>query len=892
MKDISIQLFKLSLLCSILLWQGVGLIAQEPEIIAEIESSQVYEGESLIYRVTLNHVDNPAAPDLSGFQDFTVQSAGEVDLNSQQITIINGVRKEIVRRGRQFQFRLTPNKTGTLTIPAPSATIDGQTLRGNELTLKVIAADQQDIAILSLTVDREKVYPTQPFVVTLKVLVKGLPEPQESRDPLTVQDTAPQLTIDWMSDETLPKALQPELPWQEVLQKLVSRRGNGFAVNSIRNSSAFSFFEDSSLGFHPRPQVVKKSDSSGTEVDYWAYEFTRKFTAKSPGNYSFSPVSLKGTFATKIRRNQLQGESIFAKSNSLTVEVKDVPLDLRPDSYIGAIGKFGVVTELSPTNARVGDPMTLTISVNGTGSLEDAFSPDIQKVPEIESNFKTYDSTSQSKDNAKKFVYSIRPLSHDIKEFPSIPISYFDVESEKFVTLFTQPIPLSLSESQQIASTDVIAPNSSKTGQDDKLSLSEGGLLANYSIQTLRNEALDPKPWLVAWCAMFATAAIFTAALSTYKKRNADPAANRRRQALSRAQSSLEQLQSKTQTVNQSEAVDQVRRAITELVSDMVGLPAQGQTVNDIKQQLEQQGIENEIRSDVIRLLEQCEAAKFGSGTASVSELTAQAIDLLRPLHQQLRLKRTSSSALVLLILVVTAGCSGKIDEQTTRQFFEAEQSFEKAQSPKEFQEAALRYQQIIDSGVRSSTVFFNQANAWARAEQPGRAIAAFRQALRFSPRDYNIRANLNTTLAGITGLSGPSSSAVSYLYFWKDWFSIRELFAIETVLILMVLVLGCCWYLIGRFRALLVLMLIPTTVFAATCYQKSIEQAVGKNGVVVSGPVRPLKGDGGKYQPAFTGVIPVGTEFQVLERRRDWVQVNIEGVGPGWIEESKVVLY
>ena len=101
--------------------------AQEPEIVVEVDRQQVYEGESITYRITLNHVENPSPPQLSGFDRFQPESLGEKSLNSQQITIINGRRSEIIRRGQQYNYRLTPQEAGQFNIPAPTAEVNGQT---------------------------------------------------------------------------------------------------------------------------------------------------------------------------------------------------------------------------------------------------------------------------------------------------------------------------------------------------------------------------------------------------------------------------------------------------------------------------------------------------------------------------------------------------------------------------------------------------------------------------------------------------------------------------------------------------------------------------------------------------------------------------------------------
>ena len=57
------------LVCLALLSAG-PVAAQQPELIVEIEKQEIYEGESVLYRLTLNHVDQPVEPELPGFTDF------------------------------------------------------------------------------------------------------------------------------------------------------------------------------------------------------------------------------------------------------------------------------------------------------------------------------------------------------------------------------------------------------------------------------------------------------------------------------------------------------------------------------------------------------------------------------------------------------------------------------------------------------------------------------------------------------------------------------------------------------------------------------------------------------------------------------------------------------
>ena len=95
--------------------------------------SEIYEGQSVVYRVIVDNVENPPTPELRGMADFDVAFLGQQSRDSHQVTIINGVMNEVNHRGREFHFRLTPKRSGEFTIPPPEIKVDGKTLVGEKL---------------------------------------------------------------------------------------------------------------------------------------------------------------------------------------------------------------------------------------------------------------------------------------------------------------------------------------------------------------------------------------------------------------------------------------------------------------------------------------------------------------------------------------------------------------------------------------------------------------------------------------------------------------------------------------------------------------------------------------------------------------------------------------
>jgi len=77
------------------------------------------------------------------------------------------------------------------------------------------------------------------------------------------------------------------------------------------------------------------------------------------------------------------------------------------------------------------------------------------------------------------------------------------------------------------------------------------------------------------------------------------------------------------------------------------------------------------------------------------------------------------------------------------------------------FAEAATAYAKLLESNLRSETLCFNLGNAWFKAGQMGRAIAAYREAERLAPREPGIRFNLQFARKKVSGNEAAPGSLV-----------------------------------------------------------------------------------------------------------------------------------
>ncbi len=603
---------------------------------------EIYEGQSAVYQVRVENVENPATPDMRGTAEFDVAFIRQQSLDSQQITIINGVMKREIHRGRDFLYRVTPKRSGEIQIPAPVLKVDGRTISGATLKLVVLPAGSQDLAVVEVAADRQTVYPTQPVSVTVSVFVKKLPPPASDRDPLSVQNRPPMLHIPWLIDQELPQGLSPQEDWQKWVKRFVDREGNGFGINDLAQESMFSLFGDSNaLAFRPKPQSAVRRDAQGKEAKYLRYDFPRTFTASQVGAITLAPVTLQGMFAAGVSgAGRLSGKEVYAASKPLAILVKDVPLEGRPESYIGAIGHFELDAELAPRQSKVGDPMTFTLTLRGSGSLAVAKAPDLGKVPAVGDRFKVYDATQKTEAGAARFVYALRPLEEGEEPFPAVPVSYFDVDRQQYVTLRSPPIAIKVTKAERLSGDQIVAAPHAAGAMGKELEARREGIFANISdVAAVRDQSIRPGRWLAGLGGCVAVYALLALATVAVRRRTQDKASMRRRTAAARARPRLQAAAAEWQARHVREAADLTQDAFTGLIADVADLHDAGLTPKDVLRHLQAWDVPLALTARVRTLMDSCDAARYGgvSGSASLGE---EAQDVLESLIEALRTQK------------------------------------------------------------------------------------------------------------------------------------------------------------------------------------------------------------------------------------------------------------
>jgi tetratricopeptide (TPR) repeat protein len=208
-----------------------------------------------------------------------------------------------------------------------------------------------------------------------------------------------------------------------------------------------------------------------------------------------------------------------------------------------------------------------------------------------------------------------------------------------------------------------------------------------------------------------------------------------------------------------------------------------------------------------------------------------------------------------------------------------------------EFSAALSAFQAAAHGTDENAALYYNLGNTQYRMGSNGRAIADYRRALMLSPRDEDIRANLEfvrtmvgtrDTLAAL-GVDSPADIPLK-------WLSPREVQAVFYVsyYILALAFLGIL-YLRGRSRRWSAYALAVFAVVAILSYGLSahaLSRFRNSSGAVVVGEEIDLRsGPGNAFERIAT--LRDGVEVKVKSRSAMWVEIELPTGEVGWLRDS-----
>jgi hypothetical protein len=206
------------------------------------------------------------------------------------------------------------------------------------------------------------------------------------------------------------------------------------------------------------------------------------------------------------------------------------------------------------------------------------------------------------------------------------------------------------------------------------------------------------------------------------------------------------------------------------------------------------------------------------------------------------------------------------------------------------YEAAAAAYDQLLADAPATVSLHYNLGNAFFKTGNLGMAIWHYRVAQDLSPRDADIRANLQFARQQVGAQGQVPEGRMGR---WVGWLTLDEWSVLSVVLFwgamggmtLARLKSRLRWPMRIWVRLLIVVWLGSVLSLGAAWHEQH-----GRRVAVVMTESGVRYGPFEESQVQFA--VPAGAELEVMDFREDWVRVEHGRQGAGWMEQSRVRFY
>jgi hypothetical protein len=568
-----------------------ALAAAEVDLSATTDVSEVVLDGTVTLQITATYSSNsaPKEPQLPAFADFDVVSRGQSDQTSFQF--LNGAPS--FRRTRMTTLQLTPRRAGDATIEAIKLDFNGRSYSTQPIKIKVLplGATPSQPTARQMQQQQQQQRQTSPFDAFDPGVGAG--------DPFA--DVHP-----GQHDLLLRASIDNDRPYvgQQVTYSLyLLARSNVSSIDKLQLPRLDGFWTEdveSPQQLVPEPKIIDG-------VPYHAFLLRKRalFPLRS-GKVQIEPseVEVLTGFGMLFSR----GTSRRA-SQPVTLDVQPLPPGKPAAFDVGNVGQWQLSATADPATVNVGAPITLRLVATGRGNVRDLRMPRLATI----SGLRAYDATTTDKERIEQGAVTgtrtveqlLVPERTGTVEIPALAMDIFDPIQKQYRTLHTEPVSIRVAPALSGGSaSEPIAQNVLSAGGVRPIRLRLG------------TASLSAPPWSRTWFFPLLALPPFGLALllgfsGARKMLRIDPTVKRVKLARSAATRRLQGAQALLAKGDAAAFYAEVARALTGYLADKQNVAAAGLTRDELQQALVQRGHSDEVTRRLVRVLDDCDRARF-----------------------------------------------------------------------------------------------------------------------------------------------------------------------------------------------------------------------------------------------------------------------------------------
>lgn len=300
--------------------------------------------------------------------------------------------------------------------------------------------------------------------------------------------------------------------------------------------------------------------------------------------------------------------------NDLTVTSLALPSP-QPADFSGAVGTFSITSELPAAKYESNHASSIVYTVTGTGNIKYVKLPELNDLypKELEVFTPTADvETTVGSSNVSgkvKFDYSFMPLETGVFQIPPVRFVYFNPSTGRYEHSEAKGYTISVGKGAASA----MSQTTSRLAFGQEL-MPVGKLAKEHGVYVHRVWY-----WLLLYLLPLSVLVTFALIYRNYIKTHADMKAVRSRRASRMAQRRLKKAGVCMRKGEREQFYDEMLFALWGYLSDKLKMPTSELTRDNIRAKLLEQGLETEQTDKIIKLIDECEFAKYAPASSGVT---------------------------------------------------------------------------------------------------------------------------------------------------------------------------------------------------------------------------------------------------------------------------------
>lgn len=578
--------------------QNVTFKASAPSAVAKGDQFR------LVYVLENAEGKNLDAPStINGFEILY----GPAITSSSSTFIANG--KADMRKTESYIFTLSATTEGTFTIPSATIQADGKTYTSNTVQIKVLPPDKtrqnnqpgrgqqssvprsgsanitSSDAFIRVIPSKTKIREQEAFVVTFRFYTT-----------LDVIDIGkiefPEFDGFMVEDQDLPPARQLQMEHYN---------GRNYNVINLRRTLLF-------------PQRSGKITIPSGKIEMLFRVMTG---ATYPTIFGPQPV------ASEVRK--------MMTTSPLTIDVGELPAG-KPNNFSNGVGTFSLRESITDTDIKANDPITLTLTISGTGNMKLLKNPELV----LPKDFENYDPkitnnlnfTDNGLTGSRTIEYLFIPRYQGTYKIPPVEFSYFDTRSNSYKTLSTREYTINVARDPNAGANAATSFTQTEVEVEQDIRHIKTGEPSFVSTTDFLVGSTAYYLWYIIPILLFITAFIL---YRKQIKKNADVIGMKTKRANKIAIKRLKQAKKHLDAQEKEKFYEEVLRATWGYLSDKLVIPVADLNRENIESEMTAYGADSKLINEFIYILDTCEFARYAPAESdtAMDELYATTVDAI-----------------------------------------------------------------------------------------------------------------------------------------------------------------------------------------------------------------------------------------------------------------------